>query len=112
MASLKNAFRSKAHKERSQPAKRRKLGLLEKHKDYVLRAKDFHFKEKRVKALKEKASFRNPDEFYFGMTNAQTQVGAAPACGCRGRVAARGRWCWRPARPPARPPARRASWVG
>lgn len=34
MASLRNAVKRIEHKERAQPASRRKLGLLEKHKDY------------------------------------------------------------------------------
>ena len=53
MSSLKKAMNSarKVHKERSQPAKRAKLGLLEKHKDYVQRARNFHAKEKRILAL-------------------------------------------------------------
>mmetsp|Transcript_37769 Transcript_37769/g.70901 ORF Transcript_37769/g.70901 Transcript_37769/m.70901 type:complete len:235 (+) Transcript_37769:116-820(+) len=74
-ASLRNAVKRKTHKERSQPAARKKLGLLEKHKDYVLRAKDFHRKEKTLKNLKEKAEFRNPDEFYFAMQKSRTKDG-------------------------------------
>lgn len=38
--------------ERPQPLKRTHLGLLEKHKDYALRAKDFHSKEDRIVKLK------------------------------------------------------------
>lgn len=34
MSSLRNAVKRVEHKERAQPASRRKLGLLEKHKDY------------------------------------------------------------------------------
>ncbi|KAG6550824.1 hypothetical protein Mapa_007620 [Marchantia paleacea] len=75
MSSLRNAVKRKTHKERSQPSTRSKYGLLEKHKDYVLRAKDFHKKETEIKILKEKASFRNPDEFYFKMINSQTVNG-------------------------------------
>jgi U3 small nucleolar RNA-associated protein 11 len=63
------------HKERAQPAGRKHLGLLEKHKDYVLRAKDYHRKEKHLQVLREKAAFRNPDEFYFGMIRSRTKVG-------------------------------------
>ena len=47
-ATYKKAIQGRAHKERSQPSDRKKLGFLEKHKDYVLRAKDFHKKEKAI----------------------------------------------------------------
>jgi U3 small nucleolar RNA-associated protein 11 len=74
MSSLKNSAPRREHRERSQPLARRKFGLLEKHKDYVLRAKDYHRKQDTIKAFKEKARFRNPDEFYFKMVNSKTQV--------------------------------------
>ena len=74
-ASFKNAFQSKAHRERSQPSARANMGLLEKKKDYLLRAKNFHGKEKRLKALRWKALNRNPDEFYYNMVSTQTQKG-------------------------------------
>lgn len=74
MSSLRNAVQRRNHKERGQLASRERLGLLEKKKDYTLRAKDFHFKEKRLKALREKAAQRNPDEFYFKMINTKTKV--------------------------------------
>lgn len=63
------------HKERSQPSHRSKLGLLEKHSDYILRAKDHHSKRDRINLLKEKAQSRNKDEFYFGMINTTTRNG-------------------------------------
>ncbi|KAJ9507650.1 hypothetical protein QJQ45_019176 [Haematococcus lacustris] len=75
MSSLANAIKRKTHKERSQPAARIKYGLLEKHKDYVERAKDFHRKENTIKALRRKADERNPDEFYFAMEKARTKEG-------------------------------------
>ncbi|KAI9276631.1 small-subunit processome [Umbelopsis sp. AD052] len=75
MSSLRNAVQRRNHKERGQLASRERLGLLEKKKDYVLRAKDFHSKEKRLKALREKAAQRNPDEFYFKMINSNTKGG-------------------------------------
>jgi U3 small nucleolar RNA-associated protein 11 len=71
----RNAMQSKTHQERSQPASRSKWGLLEKHKDYVLRARDYHKKEKAITTLKRKAAFKNPDEFYFGMIPTATQKG-------------------------------------
>jgi len=74
-SSLANAIKRKTHKERSQPAARTKYGLLEKHKDYVLRAKDFHKKERVIKLLKRKAEERNPDEFYFAMEKKRTKNG-------------------------------------
>ncbi|CAM9158500.1 unnamed protein product [Discosporangium mesarthrocarpum] len=75
MSSLRNAVKRIEHKERAQPATRKKLGLLEKHKDYVLRARDFGKKRDRMKALKLKASMKNPDEFYFGMHRTKTKGG-------------------------------------
>ncbi|XP_041020999.1 probable U3 small nucleolar RNA-associated protein 11 isoform X2 [Juglans microcarpa x Juglans regia] len=75
MSSLRNAISRRAHKERSQPHSRRKFGLLEKHKDYVERAKVFHKKEQTLQKLREKAAFRNPDEFYFRMIKARTVDG-------------------------------------
>ncbi len=67
MSSLRNAVKRITHKERAQPESRKKLGFLEKHKDYVERAKDYHKKQDYLKVLKKKAADRNPDEFYFKM---------------------------------------------
>ncbi|EOY08819.1 hypothetical protein QUC31_010746 [Theobroma cacao] len=75
MSSLRNAISRRAHKERAQPSSRKKFGLLEKHKDYVVRAKAFHKKEETLRRLKEKAAFRNPDEFYFQMIKTRTVDG-------------------------------------
>ncbi|KAL7097790.1 hypothetical protein ACP275_10G165000 [Erythranthe tilingii] len=75
MSSLRNALPRRAHKERSQPHSRRRFGLLEKHKDYVVRAKAFHQKEDALQKLREKAAFRNPDEFYFKMIKTKTVKG-------------------------------------
>ncbi|KAJ3349933.1 U3 small nucleolar RNA-associated protein 11 [Entophlyctis luteolus] len=65
----------KAHRERAQPAARAGLGLLEKKKDYLVRAKDYKEKRSRIKKMKEKAAFRNQDEFYFAMINQRTKNG-------------------------------------
>ncbi|KAJ4827856.1 hypothetical protein Tsubulata_013003 [Turnera subulata] len=75
MSSLRKAIPRRAHKERAQPQSRKKFGLLEKHKDYVVRAKAFHQKEDTLRRLREKAEFRNPDEFYFKMINTRTVGG-------------------------------------
>ncbi|KAK9764669.1 hypothetical protein K7432_007656 [Basidiobolus ranarum] len=75
MSSLRNSVHRRTHRERSQPGARTKLGLLEKHKDYVLRAKDYHSKQNRLKGLREKAYFKNPDEFYYKMINTKTKKG-------------------------------------
>jgi U3 small nucleolar RNA-associated protein 11 len=53
---------------------RKRLGILEKHKDYALRAKDFNEKKEKIKRLKQKAADKNKDEFYFGMVGKKTQV--------------------------------------
>ncbi|KAG8700095.1 hypothetical protein FRC08_004926 [Ceratobasidium sp. 394] len=74
---LRNSLHRRQHKERSQLAHRSKLGLLEKHKDYVLRARDYRSKRDRLRTLREKAETRNKDEFYFGMNGRKTQRGIA-----------------------------------
>ncbi|EDO33548.1 predicted protein [Nematostella vectensis] len=65
----------KNHKERGQLKNRHHLGLLEKHKDYVLRARDYHKKKEKLKNLREKALNKNPDEFYFKMISTKTKDG-------------------------------------
>ncbi|KAL9013937.1 MAG: hypothetical protein Q9173_001402 [Seirophora scorigena] len=69
---MRNAVQRRNHKERAQPAQREKWGVLEKHKDYSLRAKDYNEKKKRLKILREKAIERNPDEFNYGMLSSKT----------------------------------------
>jgi U3 small nucleolar RNA-associated protein 11 len=54
---------------------RSKWGLLEKSKDYKLRAADHKEKRARLKTLREKAANRNPDEFAFGMMSAKSGKG-------------------------------------
>lgn len=73
MSSLRNAIPQKTYKERSQPGGRARHGLLEKKKDYKLRARDHKIKQAKLKALQQKARDRNPDEFYFGMANSTTR---------------------------------------
>eukprot|EP00871_Galdieria_phlegrea_P005965 jgi/Galph1/856/GphlegSOOS_G5593.1 len=75
MSSLKKYVPQRTYRERGQPERRRKRGMLEKHKDYVLRAKDYHGKERRLHALLEKSRQRNPDEFYFNMINSRVEDG-------------------------------------
>ncbi|CAI5742427.1 unnamed protein product [Hyaloperonospora brassicae] len=75
MSSLRNAVKRREHKERGQLRERRKLGLLEKHKDYVQRARDYNQKQKRLTALRLKAALRNPDEFSHRMESARTESG-------------------------------------
>jgi U3 small nucleolar RNA-associated protein 11 len=74
MSSLRNSLHRRNHKERSQLSHRQRFGILEKHKDYVLRARDYHSKQDRIKRLRQKASERNKDEFYFGMNRQRTEV--------------------------------------
>ncbi|KAK6214834.1 hypothetical protein QIS74_07853 [Colletotrichum tabaci] len=67
MSSMRNAVQRRSHRERAQPVERQRFGLLEKHKDYSLRAKDYNKKKAQIKSLRQKAAERNEDEFYFGM---------------------------------------------
>ncbi|XP_072264055.1 probable U3 small nucleolar RNA-associated protein 11 [Pyxicephalus adspersus] len=77
-ASFRKALKSrqKHHKERSQPGFRRNLGVLEKKKDYKLRADDFRKKRNTLHALRKKALEKNPDEFYYKMTSSKLKDGA------------------------------------
>ncbi|KAI5475894.1 hypothetical protein MNV49_000727 [Pseudohyphozyma bogoriensis] len=75
MVANKLDLQKRQHRERAQPLARQKLGLLEKHADYVKRARDFHSKEDRIQKLREKAAGRNKDEFYFGMIRSKTLKG-------------------------------------
>ncbi|KAI0513009.1 small-subunit processome [Xylaria bambusicola] len=68
MSSLRNAVNRRVHRERDQLQERKgRYGLLEKHKDYRLRAQDHNRKKAQLKSLRKKAEDRNEDEFYFGM---------------------------------------------
>ena len=78
-AELADTLARRNHKERSQPVHRSRLGLLEKHKDYVLRARDYASKQARIRKLREKAAFRNKDEFYWGMVKGETKGGLVVA---------------------------------
>jgi U3 small nucleolar RNA-associated protein 11 len=77
MSSLRNSLHRRNHKERSQLSHRQRFGILEKHKDYVLRARDYHSKQDRIQRLRQKVAERNKDEFYFGMNRERTEVYAS-----------------------------------
>ncbi|CAF0709442.1 unnamed protein product [Brachionus calyciflorus] len=78
MSSWKKASKTgqKFHKERAQVKDREHLGLLEKKKDYKLRALDYQKKRDVIVNLKRKALEKNPDEFYFNMTRTEMKDGS------------------------------------
>ena len=72
---LRNYIHRRNHKERSQPQHRKHLGFLEKHKDYVQRARAHHINRDKLQRLRQKAADKNQDEFYTGMIGKKTQKG-------------------------------------
>ncbi|KAL3468187.1 small-subunit processome [Aspergillus heterothallicus] len=90
MSSMRNAVQRRQHRERGQLKGREKWGILEKHKDYSLRAKDYNTKKSKLKRLEEIARDRNPDEFAFGMMNSHTAKAGKHGTGMRDSAEARG----------------------
>ncbi|KAH7027395.1 small-subunit processome [Microdochium trichocladiopsis] len=84
-SSMRNAVQRRQHRERAQPLERAKYGLLEKHKDYSLRAADHKKKQATLKNLRAKAADKNEDEFYFGMMSRGARGPVRGAISSKGR---------------------------
>lgn len=72
MAKLVHNVQKKQHKERAQILERAKYGILEKKKDYKLRADNYHKNQAALKILRQKAAEYNSDEYYHAMTRKKT----------------------------------------
>ena len=68
---MKNVIPKRKYRERSQPAWRKGKGFLEKHQDYVKRAKRHHMVEDQMNTLRIKAALKNADEFNHKMIRSQ-----------------------------------------
>ncbi|OJI96972.1 hypothetical protein ASPVEDRAFT_119881 [Aspergillus versicolor CBS 583.65] len=90
MSSMRNAVQRRQHRERGQLQGREKWGILEKHKDYSLRAKDYAKKKAQLKRLEEKARDRNEDEFAFGMMSSHSGTKGKHGHGMRDSATSRG----------------------
>ncbi|ODM18761.1 hypothetical protein SI65_05378 [Aspergillus cristatus] len=90
MSSMRNAVHRRQHRERGQLQGREKWGILEKHKDYSLRANDYNQKKAKLARLSEKARDRNPDEFAFGMMSSHSGKAGKHGSASRDSAAARG----------------------
>lgn len=66
-STFKNCIPRRKYRERAQLEAREHLGLLEKKKDYQLRARNYHQKRDMLDKLRVKADLKNEDEFYFKM---------------------------------------------
>ena len=76
---LRHVLKTRDFRERSQPAARAKFGLLEKHKDYVLRARDFHRKQASSRSLPPRALCREAAALKRARYASQTRCPARPA---------------------------------
>ncbi|KAI6172458.1 hypothetical protein M3Y98_00975400 [Aphelenchoides besseyi] len=62
---------SREHRERVQPSDRKRLGLLEKKKDWIQRTRAHQKKKNKLRKLRRNALERNRDEFDYHMVRSQ-----------------------------------------
>uniref|UniRef100_A0AC35TRC0 U3 small nucleolar RNA-associated protein 11 n=1 Tax=Rhabditophanes sp. KR3021 TaxID=114890 RepID=A0AC35TRC0_9BILA len=73
MSSMRNKNKAiqREHRERPQIKERAHLGILEKKKDWIVRARDFQEKRDKIESLRGAALTKNPDEFTHHMIRSQ-----------------------------------------